>query len=287
MRQQITRLGTDTLMYGVSTILGRLLNFLLVPLYTNILSPGDLGIVSYVYSLIAFVTVLYSYGMESAYFKYSTSLEIGSPEENFSTPFSSLFSSSVFFSLFIVAAQSPLSRMLHIPESYGAIIPCTAGIMAFDAMAIIPFASLRMEHKPKIFAALKFLNIVINVSLNIVFLVVLRMGVPGVFLSSLIASGVTLLLLLPTILRQFTISVNGQLLKSLLRFALPYIPAGLATQAVQVIDRPILRSLTDDATVGIYQANYRLGIFMMLVVQMYDFAWRPFFFATSAIWKAT
>src|SRR6516164_8363722 len=108
MRKQITRLGTDTLIYGVSTILGRLLNFLLVPLYTNILAPADLGIVSYLFSLIAFATVLYSYGMESAYFKYSTSLEIGTPKENFSTPFSSLFASSVIFSLLILAAQGPL-----------------------------------------------------------------------------------------------------------------------------------------------------------------------------------
>src|SRR5437899_552915 len=108
MRKQITRLGTDTLIYGVSTILGRLLNFLLVPLYTNVLAPGDLGIVSYAYSLIAFATVLYSYGMESAYFKYSTSLEIGSAKENFSTPFTSLFSTSVLFSLLIFASQSPM-----------------------------------------------------------------------------------------------------------------------------------------------------------------------------------
>src|SRR5260221_2270526 len=103
MFRQLKRLGTDTAIYGVSTILGRFLNFLLVPFYTNVLSPGEYGIVTYLYSLLAFVTVLYSYGMESAYFKYSSTLEIGTADQNFSTPFVSLFTSSLF--VFIIIAM--------------------------------------------------------------------------------------------------------------------------------------------------------------------------------------
>lgn len=79
MRQQLQRLGSDTAIYGISTILGRALNVLLLPFYTNVLLPGEYGVVSYVFSIIAFVTVLYSYGMESAYFKFSSTLEIGTP----------------------------------------------------------------------------------------------------------------------------------------------------------------------------------------------------------------
>ena len=90
MRRQLQRLGSDTAIYGVSTILGRALNFLLLPFYTNVLLPGEYGVVSYVFSIIAFVTVFYSYGLESAYFKYSSTLELGSKKENFSTPFISL-----------------------------------------------------------------------------------------------------------------------------------------------------------------------------------------------------
>jgi O-antigen/teichoic acid export membrane protein len=87
--------------------------------------------------------------------------------------------------------------------------------------------------------------------------------------------------LLPTIFRYLTKEFNLPLWKALMKFGLPYIPSGLAAMAIQVIDRPILRVLTDDATVGIYQANYRLGIFMMLIVSMYDYAWRPFYFSTA------
>jgi O-antigen/teichoic acid export membrane protein len=110
-------------------------------------------------------------------------------------------------------------------------------------------------------------------------LVILRMGIEGIFLSGLITSAATLLMLLPTIVRHLVIGMNSTLWKALIKFGLPSVPAGLAGIAIQVVDRPILRALTDDATVGVYQANYRLGIFMMLIVSMYDYAWRPFYFS--------
>ena len=281
MRQQLKRLGSDTAIYGISTIIGRALNFLLLPFYTNILLPGEYGIVSYVFSIIAFVNVLYSYGMESAYFKYSSTLEIGTKEQNFSTPFMALVVSSAVFTLFIVMEAGSIAAAMSISTELHAVIYYAAGVLAFDAMAIVPFAALRMERRPRVFARIKFLNILITVVMNILLLVVVRMGVMGIFISNLVASLSTILMLLPTIRRNFTIRLDGSLMKALLRFGLPFVPAGLATMAVQVIDRPILRSLTDDATVGIYQANYRLGIFMMLIVQMYDFAWRPFYFSTA------
>ncbi len=279
MLQEIKRLTSDTAIYGISTILGRFLNFLLVPFYTHVFAAGQYGIVAYVYSLIAFVTVVYSYGLESAFFKYSTSLEIGNSKENFSTPFFSLVSSSIVFSLLITVFSTPLARLIDIPPPHVSVIRYAAWILAFDAMAIIPFAALRIERKPKLFATIKFLNIALNVLLN--FLLVFRMGIEGVFLSGLIASVLTLTFLTPTIVRQIIPSFNSYLWKALLRFALPFVPAGLGAVAVQVIDRPILRALTNDSTVGIYQANYRLGIFMMLIVSMYDYAWRPFYFSVS------
>ncbi len=281
MLDRIRRLGTETAIYGTSTILGRFLNFLLVPFYTNVLPPGEYGIVAYVFSIIAFINVLYSYGMESAYFKYSSTLEIGTARENFSTPFLSLFGSSAAFSLILIVLSGPVGNWLSIPEQFSPVVLLSAAILALDALVIIPFASLRMEHRAGFFATVKFLNIVINVGMNLLMLLVFRAGVTGVFISSLVASAATLLMLIPTILRHLTFRFSTGLWKSLLRFGLPYVPSGLSAMAMQVIDRPILRALTDDATVGIYQANYRLGIFMMLVVSMVDYAWRPFFFSTA------
>jgi O-antigen/teichoic acid export membrane protein len=281
MLKQLKRLGTETAIYGISTILGRFLNFLLVPFYTNVLAPGDYGIVAYVYSLIAFVNVLYSYGLESAYFKYSSTLEIGTEKQNFSTPFVSLFGTSVLFSMILGILTKPMARMINVPAQYESILFYTIGMLAFDAIAIIPFAALRMKHNAKLFATIKFLNIAINVGLNLVLLIVFKMGVVGVFISGFVASALTVVMLMPTILRSLTREFNLPLWKALMKFGLPYIPSGLAAMAIQVIDRPILRALTDDAIVGIYQANYRLGIFMMLIVSMYDYAWRPFYFSTA------
>lgn len=277
MLAPIRRLGTDTAMYGISTILGRFLNFLLVPFYTNVLHPGEYGIVAYVYSIIAFLNIVYVYGMESAYFKYSSTGEIGNARQVFTTPFVSLLITSAIFSGILAAAAAPLSGALDIPSGHPSIILYAAGILFLDTAAIIPFAVLRMQGKPLLFTTLKFLNIAVNVGCNLYLLLVMHAGLEGVFLSGLCASAFTLATLIPTIVRNAGGGFSQPLERALLAFGLPYVPAGLAAMVIQVVDRPVLRFLTDDATVGVYQANYRLGIIMMLIVSMFDYAWRPFF----------
>ncbi len=277
MRDQIRSLGADTAIYGISTIVGRFLNFLLVFFYTNVLQPGDYGIVAYVYSLVAFLTILYGFGMESAYFKYASTKEHGTDRENFSTPLLALLVSSVALSSLITLFASPIGGLVAVPGEHVSIISYAAWILCLDTVAAVPFAALRLERRPRLFALIKTVNIVVNVGANLVLLLIYHAGVEGIFLSGLIASGATLALLLPVIIRRFELRFTPPLFRTMLRFGLPYVPAGLASMMIQVVDRPILRAMTDDATVGIYQANYRLGIFMMLVVSMYDYAWRPFF----------
>lgn len=277
MFDNIKRLGTETAVYGISTIVGRFLNFLLVPFYTNILPPSEYGIVSYAFSLIAFMNVVYGYGMESAYFRYSATLEIGSKEQNFNTPFISLFLTSTLLSSLLALMAPTVSTLVALPPHQEIIVTYASWILLFDTLSVIPFAYLRMQHKAGLFASLKSFNIVLNVGANLILLLVYDMGIEGIFLSNLIASASTFLLLVPIIQKQFSGEFSTDLYRSLLKFGLPYVPAGIAAMMIQVVDRPILRLLTDDATVGIYQANYRLGIFMMLIVQMYDYAWRPFF----------
>jgi O-antigen/teichoic acid export membrane protein len=286
MLENIKRLGKDTAIYGTSTIVGRLLNFLLIPFYTNVLKPEEYGITAYIYSLIAFMNVLYNYGMESAYFKYSSTLEIGSKKQNFSVPFFSTFFSSLLFSALIISLSHPISNTINLPANFHRIIYYSAFILFFDAIVIIPFANLRQNCKARKFALIKTINILVNVTMNIILLVVYRYGIEGIFISGLIASFITWALLLPTIVSNLEFKFSSPLYKALLKFGLPSLPAGFAAMMLQVIDRPILRALTNDSAVGIYQANYRLGIFMMLVVSMFDYAWKPFFFATAKEEKA-
>ncbi len=277
MLDRIFKLGKEAAIYGLSSIVGRFLNFLLVPFYTNYLAPSELGVVGYLYAYIAFVFVIYGYGMDSAYMRFISSLEVGDKKQNVSVPFFSLVGTSIVFSLALYCSAASVGALLDIGADQADLIRYSAWILFFDTLAIVPFAYLRMENRAKTFAGLRIFNIVINVVLTIIFLVVLEMKVEAVFIAGLVASAVTALVLVLMIVPRLTTHLPARLYKEMLRFGLPIIPAGLAGIAIQVIDRPILMALTNKETVGIYTANYRLGVLMMLVVGMFDYAWRPFF----------
>ncbi len=277
MLEKIFRLGKETAIYGLSTVVGRLLNFLIVPFYANVLLPSENGIVANIYAYIAFAYVLYCYGMEAAYMRFVSSLELGDKKQNFSVPFFSLCATSIILSLVIQRHSSFLGSLIGIDDVHRNLLQYAGWILCFDTLTVIPFASLRMEQKAKRFALLKLLNITITLVLNLVLILGFGMRTEGVFLANLLASGLTFIVLLGYSFRLLTLKFPRGLYREILHFGLPYIPAGLAGIAMQVIDRPIVKALTNDATLGIYQLNYRLGIFMMLVVGMFDYAWRPFF----------
>ncbi len=279
MFDKIKRLFTETAIYGSSTIIARLLNFLLVPFYTNILVPQEYGIVAYIFSLIAICGMLYGFGLEAAYFKFASNSDEKNAKQTFSTAYISIIVTSTLLSLIIIFSGKSILQLISLDEIYLQSIYSAAVTLAFDSFAIIPFAALRLQHRAKYFAIVKILNIVITILSNIYFLLIINYGVNGIILSSAIASVSTVILLLPVIIKELKFKLDSKLIEQLWKYGLPLIPAGIATVSLQIIDRPILKFLTDDATVGIYQANYRLGIFMMLVVQMFDFAWRPFYFS--------
>ena len=277
MLDRIFKLGKEAAIYGLSSIVGRFLNFLLVPFLTNYLLKSELGVYSYIYSYVAFIFVLYGYGMDAAYMRFVVSLEGWDKNQAVSVPFFSLVGTSSVFSLLIWLGAAPITRLLDIGPEHIDLVRYAAWILFFDTLAIVPFAYLRMENRAKAFAGLRVFNIVINVILTIVLLVVLKLKLESLFIANLGASALTAVALVIVVAPRLTVRFSGGLYKEMLRFGLPYIPAGLAGIAIQVIDRPILKALTDDATVGVYQAGYRLGVLMMLVVGMFDYAWRPFF----------
>ncbi len=275
MFKELKALSRETLIYGLSTVMGRLLNFFLLPLYTHALSPADYGIVATLFSYLAFLNVLYGYGISFAFMRYYKTEEKLSGAEVFSTAFWSVLITSLVFSFFLIGQSAWISRIAQIPDR--SLILISAGILAFDALALTPFARLRMNHRAGLYVGLKIINIALNIVLSYVFLVTLKKGVGGVFWAGLISSFLTFVLILPFSWAELRLKFSSGIWTRLLRFGLPLLPAGLSAMMVQVIDRPILKFMTNDAAVGIYQANYRLGIFMMMVVNMFDSAWRPFF----------
>ena len=277
MLDRIFKLGKEAAIYGLSSIVGRFLNFLLVPVYTNFLATADYGVMANIYAYIAFAFVVYGYGMDSAYMRFVASLETADKKQTVSVPYFALLGTSVLFSVLIYFFAPAISGVLGDGADHADLIRYSGWILCFDTLAIVPFAYLRMENRAKMFAGLRILNIIINVLLTIFLFVVLKMGVEAVFIANLVASAVTSLVLAAVVFPELTLHLPSRLYKEMIRFGLPYIPAGLSGIAIQVIDVPILKALTNDATVGVYRANYRLGVLMMLVVGMFDYAWRPFF----------
>ncbi len=282
MLSDIKQLGKETAIYGISTIIGRFLNFLLVPLYTNVFSRQDYGLVTNIYAYIALFNIIYLYGMDSAYLKYASTEELGDERKTFSAAHNAVLLSSLLYSLLFLVFRAGLFRQLALAEGQGIILLFIMGTLFFDAVSVVPFARLRFHNRAWKFAAVKSVNIIANLTLNIIFILRLEMGIEGVFLAGLAASTLSWLILLPGILRSLEVRINKDLLKALLRFGIPFVPTGLASMITQVIDRPILLALTSAATVGVYQANYKLGIFMMLFVSMFQYAWQPFFLKNAA-----
>ncbi|MCX6290317.1 MAG: polysaccharide biosynthesis C-terminal domain-containing protein [Bacteroidetes bacterium] len=302
----IKKLAGQTATYGLSSILGRLLNYLLVPLYTRVFHAGEYGVVTEMYAYVSFFNIVFTYGLETAYFRFFQS-EKENPKV-YSTTLISILTSSVLFAFFIIFFSPAIAGKLNATEHSNAMLPeyisWFAAILAFDAVSTIPFAKLRQANKAKRFVFLKLLWIVINIGLNLFFLVlcpklmnssyhdVIRniynpsMGVGYVFISNLVASAVTLLFLSPELF-SVKLEFDRALWKSMIVYSLPIMVAGFAGMINETFDRIMLPRLVSDPSTaleqnGIYGACYKLSILMTLFVQTFRYAAEPFFFSHAS-----
>ncbi len=295
---QIKKLAGQTAIYGLSSIIGRLLNYLLVPLYTRIFDPAAYGVVSEFYAYVTFLIVLYTYGMETAYFHFSSKKE--NNVNVYSNSLSTLtFTSVILSSILILFSQSIATTLGY--ETHSEYIVWFALILAFDAITALPFAKLRQENRAKRFALIKIVNISSNIGLNLFFLALLpqitnnnslsvlynpAIGVGYVFIANLISSFITLLFFTSDF-RQIKFSIDKALVKEMLVYAFPLLIAGFAGMINETLDRAILKYLvTDKSTalhqLGVYSACYKLSIIMTLFVQTYRYAAEPFFFSQQS-----
>ncbi|MCF8241120.1 MAG: oligosaccharide flippase family protein [Melioribacteraceae bacterium] len=281
MFNKLKELSKDTAVYGISTIVGRFLGFLLVPFYTNVFPTDEFGIYATVYAYLAFFNILFIYGMDAAFMKYASIADEKEKKDIFSTPIIFITFTSILLVGVIYLLKAPLQQLMFIPERHSQLLNYVVFIILFDTIALIPFGHLRLQRKAGKFALIKILNIGINLVLNVILVLGYNYGIEAIFISNLAASAFSLLAVSPDILKYLKFRLRKDILIKMLQFGIPYLPASLAAMIVQVIDRPILRYLTDESTVGIYQANYKLGIFMMLFVSMFQYAWQPFFLTNA------
>lgn len=292
MRKELAALSKETLIYGGSTVIVRFLNFLLVPFYVNVLATtAEYGVTGSVYAWIAFLNVIYPLGLEGAFFRYASrgedeAADVTNERRLFSSSFNLLVVFGIFLSLLIfLLAPGIAPAIFHDPKMditpelpmFIRIIQYSSVIMLFDSLAVLPFAALRLERKPKVFGMIKIINVITMLALNFILILGLRTGVEGIFIANMIASALTFLILIPTFIKKWTLKFNKAAIKKMLPFGLTNVPAYLGAMMVQVIDRPIVQVYLGLGAVGIYQANYRMGFIMMVFVSLFEYAWRPFF----------
>ncbi len=282
MFASIKRLTSHSAVYGISTILGRAISFLLLPLYTHYLPQEAYGVVSLVLAYLGIMTIISTYGIDAAFLRYY--ILAGSEEEKrqiFNTGFWSVLLMSALILCISFFFATPLAGWLLDNDAYRNVIMLMAGILLFDSMMIIPFLLLRAEERSSLFVILKVTNVIINFWATYFFVVTLGRGVTGVFEANLISSVFTFLTVLPVSLRHLRPTMRRTVYLDLLKFGLPYLPSTLSVYFVDVIDRFILKQLTDVATVGLYSAGCKLGMLMSLLIAAFRFAWHPFFLSTS------
>ncbi len=291
--------------------MGRLLNYLLVPLFTRAFLPQEYGVVTELYAYAVFLIVLLTYGMETGFFRFAEKNQ--DTNKVFSTSFISILGTTGLFLIIAFAFGNKIAELLQYAD-HKEYITWFAVIISFDVLTALPFAKLRKENKAKKFAIFKILNILINISLNLFFLVLCKenpdnslsgfhipelsrfydqnIGVGYIFISNLVASAFTLLFFIPSFFKiKFVFS--KELIKKMLWYSLPLLVAGMAGMVNEVLDRVLLKYLLEApegvenrqyvmTQIGIYGANYKLSILMTLFIQAFRYAAEPLFFSMKS-----
>lgn len=297
--KQMQSLAKDTAIYGVSSILGKFLNWLLVPMYTYVLTESaEYGQVANLYAWSALLLVILTYGMETGFFRFANKNKDHS-DKVYGNTLISVGATSLLFSVITFVFASPIANVLGY-EQHPEYIAMLGAVIAMDAFGSIPFAWLRFNSRPIKFAALKLVMIITNIFFNIFFLVIcpwINSKAPGmidwfykpdygvgyVLVANLIQTVVVTLALIPEV-RKARFKFDGGLLQQILKYSLPLMILGIAGIMNQTLDKIIFPYLMADKTLaiselGIYSACFKISMVMMMFTQAFRYAYEPFIFA--------
>lgn len=305
MAGTLKTLANETALYGLSSIIGRVANFLLVPYYTGVFAPGEYGIVIKLYAFVVIFNVLLSHGMETAYFRFASEKR-EDEGKLFNASISSIFLVSLVICVVLFLSADQLASLLNY-EGKGIYIKWLALIIAIDALVAIPFARLRLEGRPLKFAITRLTSVFLNIGLNLILITLCTSIYRGeilpsfkplvdsfynpnqlvgyVFLANLIANAAYFVLLRKEI-SAFKFEWDWQTMKPLYQYAIPLLFMGLAASTNEVFSRvsfedwlPInFYPFTNKEAIGMFGACFKLSVFMALGVQAFKYAWEPFFF---------
>ena len=279
-------LAKDTAIYGLSSIVGRFLNYLLVPLYTHYMpkASGDYGVSTNIYAYTALILVLLTFGMETTLFRFAND-ERHKPDTVFSTVMAVVGSLTLVFLLLIFGFITPISNSLGYAEHPDYLL-MMAVVVALDALQAIPFSYLRFQKRPIRFASLKMLFIILNIGLNVLYFVWLgKTSVFYVFFINLVCTGLITFFFIPGL---FSIKwkFDGKLLKQMLGYSWPILILGIAGILNQVADKIIFPLIYPDEAeanvqLGVYGSCVKIAMIMAMITQAFRYAYEPIVFAKS------
>lgn len=307
---KISKLAGETALYGLGSIVPRFLNFLLFPLHTRVFNPEDYGVVSYLYVFVAFLNIIYTFGMETAYFRFSNKAG-NDPSRIFNIAQTVVFTLSLICSGLFIMFSEPIAVNLSIPGKSHYIV-WLAIIMFIDGVVALPFARLRLEKKPLRFAFARIVNVLILVGLNVYFFVIAdwlvkgeitfdikrladaaqagnQYGIEYVFLANLIANGFYVIFFI-RMLAEWKPTLDRTISSSMFRYAYPVMLTGLAGMTNEMFSRWTLEwwlpenfydGKSSMYAIGVFSAAYKYAVIMSLAIQAFRFAAEPFFFSNA------
>ncbi len=295
-------LAKDTAIYGLSSIVGRFLNYLLVPLYTAVIpaASGGYGVVSNVYAYTALILVLLTFGMETGFFRFANKQD-ENPDKVYANSLIFVGGLSLIFIVLCMVFLHPISSLLEYPD-HTDYVAMMVVVVALDSFQCIPFAYLRYKKRPVKFAAIKLFNIIGNICLNLFFLLLcpwLYKVSPSsvdwfynpdylvgyIFVSNLIMSAVQMFFFIPE-LRGFSYRLDKPLMKRMISYSFPILIFGLVGILNQTVDKMIYPFLFDDrqeglVQLGIYSATSKVALIMAMFTQAFRYAYEPFVFGKN------
>ena len=271
----IIQLAKQSVVYGFGHIISRFITFLLLPILTVSLTTNEFGIISKFYAFTSFAMAFYRYGMDTALMKFY--IQNKNSKAYFSSILILQILSSILFSILIFIGGKYISQFIFgfYKQEY---ILFVIIIIFADIIWNLNVITLRAEKKPVQFIALNLINVITVLVLTIYLVNQQMMGITGVLLANVIASMMTLVISLFLLFNRFSIrEVDFNIIKPILKFGLPFLPAAVFAMILESADRFILSYLLNDHFVGIYSAGYKLGIFGLLIVMAFNMGWTPYF----------
>ena len=278
----IKKMASNTLVYGLGNIFNRAITFLLLPLYTNIMTPNEFGALNLIYPFLALMNVVYMYGMDAAFMRFFIpEKDKQRRQEIFSVVYLSILGTTAIITIALFLSKAPLSELLLGDDPATSVFALAFIILMLDGLSFMPVLYYRSIQKPVRYVSIIFAEVLINLSLNVLLVGFWGWGLKGVLVANIASSLIKLVFAAPSIFQNLKFSWNSLLWKDLLKFGLPTVPAVLFAMVVALGDRFFIKYFFDQATVGVYSAGYKIGMIMALMVTAFRFAWHPFFLSIS------